>query len=52
MSVEKELKVLTEAVENIRTNHLNSIYSRLGKVEGGVAVLILLGIEAFVRSFL
>lgn len=51
MSIERDVATLMAKVDNIRDNHFPSIYSRLGKVEGGIAVLLLLGIAAFARSF-
>lgn len=46
------IKDVENDIKAIRSNDLPHIYSRLGKVEGGIAVLLLLGIAAFARSFL
>lgn len=45
------IKDVENDIKAIRNNDLPHIYSRLGKVEGGVAILILIGLAAFARSF-
>ena len=46
--MEEEIKEIKEDIKNIKDNHLVHIYSRLGLLTGGGAVLIALSVATFV----
>ena len=51
VSIEKEVMYLTAQVADIKDNHLRAIYKELWQMKGGVAVLTLLSLGTFIRSF-
>lgn len=51
MSIERDLAALTVKVENIKSNELHTLAKEVWQIKGGMAVVVLLTLATFLKSF-
>ena len=51
MGLEQDLKTLSDTIDSIKTNDLHTLSKEVWQIKGGMAVIMLLTLGSFIRSF-